>query len=102
VHYSSGPANRFFYLLAEGSGARTYSGVNHQVATCNASTVTGIGRDKAAKIWYRALSMYMTSGTNYAGAAVATISAASDLYGAASPERAQVIAAWRAVSVPTP
>jgi Zn-dependent metalloprotease len=102
VHFSSGVGNRFFYLLAEGSGARTYSGVNHQVATCNAGSVTGIGRDKAAKIWYRALSMYMTSGTNYAGAAVATISAASDLYGPASPERASVIAAWRAVSVPTP
>ena len=35
VHYSSGVANRFFYLLAEGSGARTYSGVNHQAPTCN-------------------------------------------------------------------
>jgi Zn-dependent metalloprotease len=102
VHYSSGVGNRFFYLLAEGSGAKTFSGVVHTTPTCNGSTVTGVGRDKAAKIWYRALTVYMTSNTNYAGAAAATISAASDLYGAASVERAQVIAAWQAVSVPTP
>ena len=40
--------------------------------TCNGSTVTGIGRDAAAKIWYRALTVYMTSGTTYAGARTAT------------------------------
>ena len=27
VHYSSGPANHFFYLLAEGTGTKTFSGV---------------------------------------------------------------------------
>ena len=27
VHYSSGPANHFFYLLSEGSGAKTVNGV---------------------------------------------------------------------------
>ena len=102
VHFSSGVGNRFFYLLAEGSGARTYSGVNHKAPTCNGGSVTGIGRDKAAKVWYRALTMYMTSSTDYAGAAVATIAAASDLYGPTSTERSAVIKAWRAVGVPTP
>ena len=29
VHYSSGVGNHFFYLLAEGSGAKTISGVAH-------------------------------------------------------------------------
>jgi len=99
VHYSSGPANHFYYLLAEGSGAKTYSGVNHQSPTCNASTIAGIGRAKAEKIWYRAVTVYMTSNTNYAGARTATLAAASDLYGAGSPERAAVAAAWSAVSV---
>jgi len=99
VHYSSGPANRFYYLLAEGSGAHTYSGVNHQAATCNGGTLAGVGRAKAEKIWYRAVTVYMTSDTNYAGARAATLSAASDLYGPASTERAQVAAAWAAVSV---
>ena len=99
VHFSSGPANRFFYLLAEGSGARTYSGVNHQAPTCNGGTVSGIGRAKAEKIWYRAITVYMTSDTGYAGARTATLNAASDLYGPASAERAAVAAAWSAVSV---
>jgi Zn-dependent metalloprotease len=99
VHFSSGVANRFFYLLAEGSGARTYSGVNHQAPTCNAKVVTGIGRGKAQKIWYRALNLYFTADTNYAGARAATIRAARDLYGATSPEQAAVAAAWAAVAV---
>lgn len=99
VHYSSGPANRFFYLLAEGSGARTYSGVNHQAPTCNGGSVSGIGRAKAEKIWYRAITVYMTSNTGYAGARTATLNAASDLYGPISAERNAVAAAWSAVSV---
>jgi Zn-dependent metalloprotease len=99
VHYSSGVANLFFYLLAEGTGARTYSGVNHTPTTCNGSTFAGIGRAKAEKIWYRALTVYFTSSTNYAGARAATISAAKDLYGATSAEAGRVATAWSAVRV---
>ena len=32
VHYSSGVGNHFFYLLAEGSGARTINGIAAQLA----------------------------------------------------------------------
>lgn len=99
VHYSSGVANLFFYLLAEGTGAKTYSGVSHTPPTCNGSTLAGIGRAKAEKIWYRALTVYFTSSTGYAGARAATISAANDLYGAASAEAKAVATAWSAVSV---
>jgi Zn-dependent metalloprotease len=100
VHYSSGVANLFFYLLAEGTGARTYSGVDHTPApTCDGSTFAGIGRAKAERIWYRALSVYFTSGTDYAAARTATISAANDLFGAASAEASAVATAWSAVSV---
>ena len=99
VHYSSGVANLFFYLLAEGTGARTYSGVDHTPATCNAAQFAGIGRAKAGKIWYRALTVYFTSSTGYAGARVATINAAKDLYGATSAEAAAVARAWTAVKV---
>jgi Zn-dependent metalloprotease len=41
----------------------------------------------------------MTSNTDYAGARVATLNAASDLYGPSSAERAAVAATWSAVSV---
>ncbi|HET6626115.1 MAG TPA: M4 family metallopeptidase [Nocardioidaceae bacterium] len=99
VHYSSGVGNHFFYLLAEGSGAKTINGVAHSSSTCDGSTVTGIGRDAAADIWYRALTVYMTSGTDYAGARTATVNAAEDLYGQGSAQQAAVAAAWSAVDV---
>nr|MBP6439131.1 M4 family metallopeptidase [Thermomonas sp.] len=63
------------------------------------TALTGIGRDAAGKIWYRALTVYMTSGTNYAGARAATISAATDLYGGTSAQTNAVKAAWSAVNV---
>jgi Zn-dependent metalloprotease len=99
VHYSSAIANHFAYLLAEGSGAKTIGGLPHNSPTCNGSTLTGIGHDKLGKIWFRALTTYMTSGTTYAQARTATLNAATDLYGANSAEKAAVAAAWSAVSV---
>ena len=94
VHYSSGIGNHFFYLLSEGSGAKTIGGVAHSSPTCNGSTVTGIGRDAAAKIWYRALTVYFTSSTTYAQARTATLNAARDLYGAGSTQYNGVASAW--------
>ncbi len=99
VHYSSGVANHFAFLLAEGSGARTVNGVGYNSPTCDGSTVAGIGRDKLGAIWYRALTVHMTSSTNYAAARTATLNAAKDLYGAGSTEYDAVAAAWSAVGV---
>ncbi|GGF38366.1 peptidase [Marmoricola endophyticus] len=99
VHYSSGVGNHFYYLLAEGSGAKTINGVAHDSPTCNGSSVTGIGRDAAQRIWYRALTTYFTSSTTYAQARTATLSAAKDLYGTGSTQYAAVGKAWSAVSV---
>ncbi len=88
VHYSSGPANHMFYLLANGGSSK-----------CNSNNVGGIGLDKAAKIWFRALDVYMTSSTNFAQARTAALNAASDLYGASSAERAAVAAAFSGINV---
>ncbi|MET7689935.1 M4 family metallopeptidase [Streptomyces sp. NPDC005483] len=99
VHYSSGVANHFFYLLSEGSGAKTINGVSYNSPTSNGSTVTGIGRAKALQIWYKALTTYFTSTTNYKSARTGTLSAASALYGSTSAEYKAVAAAWSAVNV---
>ncbi|MGW2641012.1 M4 family metallopeptidase [Streptomyces sp. NPDC001348] len=99
VHYSSGVANHFFYLLSEGSGSKTINGVSYNSPTYNGSTVTGIGRAKALQIWYKALTTYMTSTTNYKAARTATLNAASALYGSTSTEYKAVAAAWSAVNV---
>ncbi|MFI6880508.1 M4 family metallopeptidase [Streptomyces sp. NPDC050400] len=99
VHYSSGVANHFFYLLSEGSGAKVINGVSYNSPTYTGTSVAGIGRDKAQQIWYKALSTYMTSSTDYAAARTATLKAAADLYGAGSAEATAVAAAWTAVNV---
>ncbi|MFH8336474.1 M4 family metallopeptidase [Streptomyces sp. AM6-12] len=99
VHYSSGVANHFFYLLAEGSGAKTINGVSYDSPTYDGSTVTGITRAKALQIWYKALTEYFTSTTDYSDARQGTLQAAADLYGSGSDEYNAVAAAWSAVNV---
>ena len=99
VHYSSGIGNKFYYMLAEGSSSAYGS-----APTCGAPAVTGIGRDKAARIYYRALDVYFTSTTGYVrsgtnDARAATLSAATDLYGNCGVEYKAVQAAWTAAGV---
>ncbi len=90
VHINSGIANKAFHLAVVG-GTHHRSGV----------TVTGIGATDAAKIWYRALTVYMTSGTNFAGARTAMLSSATDLFGAASAQYNTIATTWCAVGVGT-
>ena len=90
VHTNSGIANKAFYLTSE-SGTHHLSGV----------TTTGIGATDAEKIYYRALSVYMTAGTNFAGARTATLNAATDLFGGTSVQYTAVATAWCAVGVGT-
>ena len=99
VHYSSGVANHFFYLLSEGSGAKVINGVSYNSPTSDGLPVTGIGRDKALAIWYRALTTKWTSTTNYASARTGTLAAAGELYGTTSTEYKAVQDAWAAVAV---
>ncbi|QKW11163.1 M4 family metallopeptidase [Streptomyces sp. NA04227] len=99
VHHSSGIANHFFYLLSEGSGEKEIDGVKYNSPTKNGEKVEGIGRDKAEKIWFKALTEYMTSTTDYKGAREATVKAATDLYGADGAEVKGVEAAWTGVDV---
>ncbi|WP_128978700.1 M4 family metallopeptidase [Streptomyces roseicoloratus] len=101
VHYSSGVANHWYYLLSEGSGAKTVNGVNYDSPTSDGLPVTGIGRDKASLIWFKALTTKFSSNTNYAGARTGTVAAATELYGANSPEVLAVQHAWAGVNVGT-
>ncbi len=75
------------------------NGVSYNSPTYNNISVTGIGHDKAAAIWYRALTTYWTSTTNYANARAGMLSAATDLYGANSAEYNATATAWAAVNV---
>ncbi|MGQ4334856.1 M4 family metallopeptidase [Streptomyces hayashii] len=99
VHYSSGPANHMFYLLSEGSGTKTINGVTYNSTTSDGVAVAGIGRAAALQIWYKALTTYMTSSTDYAGAHTAALNAAAALYGSSSTQYAGVGNAFAGINV---
>jgi Zn-dependent metalloprotease len=88
VHTNSGILNKAFYLSSEG-GTHHLSGV----------TTTGMGATDAEKIYYRGLSVYMTSGTNFAAARTALLNAATDLFGSTSTQYNTIATAWCAVGV---
>ncbi|MEC4019722.1 M4 family metallopeptidase [Streptomyces sp. H27-D2] len=99
VHYSSGVANHFFYLLSEGSGQKVINGVSYDSPTSDGLPVTGIGRANAEKVWFKALTERMSANTNYAGARTATLQAAADLFGSGSASYNAVANAWAGVNV---
>ncbi|MEU5529145.1 M4 family metallopeptidase [Micromonospora chersina] len=96
VHAAAGPGNHWFYLLANGS-----SPTNGQPAssTCNGSSVTGLGIQKAMKIMYNAM-LLKTSSSSYLKYRVWTLQAAKNLYPTSCTEFDAVKAAWNAISVP--
>ncbi|KAB7851258.1 M4 family metallopeptidase [Streptomyces mobaraensis] len=99
VHYSSGPANHWFYLASEGSGPKDIGGVHYDSPTSDGLPVTGVGRDNAAKIWFKALTERMQSNTDYKGARDATLWAAGELFGVNSDTYNNVANAWAAINV---
>ncbi|WP_330294226.1 M4 family metallopeptidase [Streptomyces sp. NBC_00503] len=96
VHTAAGPGDHWFYLLAEGSKP-----TNGQPAstTCNNTTITGIGLQKAIKIMHGALQL-KTSTSNYLKYRTWTLQAAKNLFPDSCAEFNTVKAAWDAVSVP--
>ncbi|MFF4903208.1 M4 family metallopeptidase [Streptomyces sp. NPDC001068] len=98
-HFGAGVANHFFYLLSEGSGHKTVNGIDYDSPTYDGLPVAGIGLHNATNVWYRALTHYMTSTTDYAGARTATLQAAADLFGTTSDAYESVANAWAAVDV---
>lgn len=93
VHAAAGPGNHWFYLLSQGSNGSPTS------PTCNSSTVTGIGIQKAIRIMYNAMLM-KTSTSSYLKYRTWTLTAAKNLFPGSCAEFNTVKAAWDAVSVP--
>jgi Zn-dependent metalloprotease len=91
VHTNSGVSNYWFYLLVTGG-----TGVND---ISNSYSVSAIGMNSAARIAFRALTVYFTPTTNYYNARQLTIQAARDIFGSCSNEVIQTANAWHAVGV---
>ena len=96
VHKAAGPGNHWFYLTAEGSNP---GGGKPTSPTCNSTTVTGVGIQNAAKIFYNAM-LLKTSGMTYLRYRTATLQATKNLFPGSCTEFNTVKAAWDAVSVP--
>jgi Zn-dependent metalloprotease len=96
VHAAAGPQNHWFYLLSEGSNP---GGGKPASPTCDGSTVTGVGIQKAGKIFYNGL-LQKTSSWNHAAARRATLQAAISLFPGSCTEYNATKAAWTAISVP--
>ena len=86
VHLNATIFPHLFYLLANG-GTNKVSGL----------TVSGIGIQKAAPIFYDAFANRMVASTNFLGAANALLDSAFTLYGSNSTEYAQMKNALRAI-----
>jgi hypothetical protein len=96
VHYTSGPVNRMFFFLAAGASNNPNSPA---YSVWLPGGMTGIGNDRAARIWYKTLTEYLPSNSGFETARAASLLAATDLYGQASPEYLAVMSAWAAVNV---
>ncbi len=96
VHSAAGPGNHWFYLLAEGTNPTSGQPSS---PTCNGSSITGLGVQKAMKIMYNAM-LLKTSSSSYLKYRTWTLTAAKNLYPSSCTEFNTVKAAWDAVSVP--
>ena len=96
VHLSSGPMNRAFYFLAQGSsgvpGAMDYSPRLR-------GGMKGIGNQKALQIWWRTLSTRLTPASGYQQARRGALQSARELFGRNSAEEYAVASAFKAVNV---
>jgi Zn-dependent metalloprotease len=101
VHYSSGPNNRMFYFLSQGSNSTSSSDMYSSYLNKAPLAMTGIGNDKAYRIWFKANTTKFTASTNYADARTKMIASATELYGAGSKEVIAVTRAYAAINVGT-
>lgn len=85
VHINSGIQNNAFYLLAEGGRNRTSRRI-----------VRGIGRRAAERIFFRALTVYLTPRSNFHDVRAACLRAANDLFPGPPGDRKS--ARWRATA----
>ena len=86
VHVNATIYGHAFYLLANGG--------TNPISTI---AVSGIGLDKATKIYYLAFTGYLTPGSKFVDAANAVMKAAGELYGATSNEMQQTVKSMQAI-----
>ncbi|SEG94832.1 Zn-dependent metalloprotease, partial [Thermomonospora echinospora] len=102
VHAAAGVQNHWFYLLAEGSNAGDPNNGRPNSPTCNGSTVTGVGVQKAGLIFMEMLNLKTTTWT-HSLARRASLQGVLNLVQAGKAtctDFTRTRDAWNAVSVP--
>lgn len=88
--------NNYVDTTSDNGGVHINSGIPNKAAY---NVATSIGKDKMEKIWYRSLTVYLNSGSQFTDARDASIQAATDLYGSGSPEVTAVQNGFSAVGI---
>ncbi|TCP20290.1 bacillolysin/thermolysin [Scopulibacillus darangshiensis] len=91
------PANMsdYVYTSSDNGGVHTNSGIPNKAGYL---TINQLGLDKSSKIYYRALTHYLTPTAQFSDARAACLQAAADLYGYGTEYNA-VASAWDQVGV---
>ena len=91
VHYNSGPANYWFYLLCVGGEGINDNGIGYHV--------NPIGIDKADSVIFYTLTGNLTEHSDYHDTYELSLIVAAELFGECSPEVHSISDAWHAVGV---
>ncbi|MFA5802459.1 MAG: M4 family metallopeptidase [Thermoleophilia bacterium] len=88
--------NSYVNTSSDNGGVHTNSGIPNKAAY---NVATSIGKDKMEKIWYRTLTVYLDTSSQFVDARDASIQAATDLYGGSSAEVTAVNNGFAAVGI---
>ncbi|MGX7826479.1 M4 family metallopeptidase [Actinokineospora sp. 24-640] len=99
THYGAGVADHWYYLMVNGSGAKTVNGRSYNSPVCQGPALQPSGKSALdiADLWYYALLWYGVGDMTYSDMRDATELAARGLFGSAVESK--VSAAWNAVGV---
>jgi Zn-dependent metalloprotease len=90
--YVNGAVNtHWFYILTFGEKGKNDNNQSYNIQ--------GIGRDEAAQIAFRTLTVYLTPTSTFQDARFYSVQSAIDIFGACSPEVIKTTNAWYAVGV---
>ncbi|CAH2716943.1 Bacillolysin [Neobacillus rhizosphaerae] len=92
------PENMSGYVntTSDNGGVHTNSGIPNKAAYLTIST---LGTATAEKIYYRALTVYLSPKSNFSNARAALLASTADLYGTGSTQYNAVASAWTQVGV---
>jgi len=88
--------SKYVNTTSDNGGVHTNSGIPNKAAYL---TISNLGISVAEKIYYRALTVYLSPMSNFSDARASLLAAAADLYGTGSTQYNAVASAWTQVGV---